>query len=178
MTTIPSIETTNHIEEVRALLADIRSVRERIVAFTHDRKEVRARLTFNAGVSDAFFEAVAMAIEASEALLAAAQTTPAKLRDVISYSQAYASLADEFELIARGVRFSIAERRAGEAQMALQAYAIAKRLNRPSDRALLVPHIDAMRRALNRGRRPQARPEEPAVPPTTPVPPAPIGGAA
>lgn len=162
MTTVPLPETTNHVEAVRALLADVRAVRDRIGGFVHDRRKERSRLNLNAAVSDQFFEACATAIEASPPLAAAAQVQSAELRDIISFSQAYTSLAAELELTARGLRYTIAQRRAATAQLALQAYALAKGLNRPSDRAVLVPHIDSMRRGLKRKRKSQ--PAEPPLP--------------
>lgn len=176
MTTIPLPEPINHIEAVRALLAEVRSVRERIVGFEHNRPSERSRLNLNAGTSDQFLESCATAIEASPPLAATARTQPAILRDVIIFSQAYTSLADELELTARGLRYTIARRRAEAAQMALQTYAIAKSLNRPPEREVLVPHIQAMKRAFKRKRK--RKPPIEAPQPLTPAPAPPIEGGA
>jgi hypothetical protein len=170
MTTVPLPEPVNHINDVRELLAAVRSVRDRIQGFVHNRPQERKRLNFNASISDQFFESCATGIEASTPLGSASQTTPALLRDVISYSQAYGSLADELELTFRGLRYTIAQKRAEMAQLAMQTYALAKGLNRPIDGDVLVPHVQAMKRSLKRKRK-----AAPAVEPSAA--PVPVGGA-
>jgi len=80
---------------------------------------------------------------------------------------AYESVADEAEAFARGIRHTIAIRRAAVATDALQAYDIAKGLARKPEGAGLASHIGDMRRTLGRsGRKRKNGNNVPAQPPT------------
>jgi len=156
MTTIP-LETPSvsnpHTLEVRERMSAIRTELERIRGFAHPAKGARRRINFTASLPDTVLEAVAVAIEASEPLGAAAQVTPNDLRDAIAFERAYRSLADDLEVQANAVRFAIATRRSDAGRLALQTYAIAKGMNRSADHQVLVPHLAVIRKALTRKRK-------------------------
>ena len=78
--------------------------------------------------------------------------TAGQIRDTIGFSHAHASLAEELRILARGVDDTVAERRNNVGQRALLVYNAANRLNRIEDREMLIPHLAAMKRTLNRGR--------------------------
>src|SRR6185503_19537835 len=82
---------------------------------------------------------------------------------------AFSEVADELELLARGMRYTIALRRSDAGTTALKAYGVAKSLNRPR-KAPVVPHETNMRRTLGRTRgRKVPAPAAPAGTPATPA---------
>ena len=83
---------------------------------------------------------------------AAGGLTPSEIRNTIHFSRVYASLAEELRILARGIDDTVAELRNDTGQRALRVYHNAERINRPDDHELLVPHMAAMQRTLNRGR--------------------------
>jgi hypothetical protein len=179
MTTVPLPEPVSHVDAVRELIARVREIQQSIPGFEYNNKIERQRLNLAAGVPDRFLDTVSVAIEASDTLNGAAAVRSAEVRDVIEFSRAYRSLAEELQLVADGALYTIALRRAKISDLARRAYALSKSLNRPSDRAVLVPHIDAMRRALNRTRpKSQTTDAAPApAPAPPPQPPLPAGAA-
>ena len=165
MTTIPPEippAPNSHTQQVREHMAAVRAVMARIPGFTHPAKGSRRRLNFHGKVSDQALEAIAMTIEASPALQAASQITAEELRDVMAFDHAHGSLANDLDVQSRGVRYTIASRRAAAVRLAMQAYKIAQSLNGPADRLVLVPHLDKIKAALRLKRRP-ARPEVPVT---------------
>lgn len=153
MTTIPPEsppESNPYTQQVRAHMEAIRRILEQIPGFTFPAQGARRKINFTASVPDQFLEAVAMAIEASPALAGAAQTTANDLRNAIAFERAFSSLADDLEVEAHAVRYTIANTRSDAGRFALQAYFMAKGLNRPTDRQVLVPHLAKMAKALGR----------------------------
>lgn len=174
MTTIPDTPTPQaegpFTVQARELLNDARAIRTKISGFRFGRLADRKRLNLSAGVPDRFLQTVAVALEASPSLAAASNTSAHDLREAIQFSREFLNVAEELELIAKGLRNTIALRRVRADQDARQVYALAKSFNRPSDREPLVPHIDAMRRALVRRRRSAASPDMPSEPEPAPQP--------
>ena len=92
--------------------------------------------------------------------------TPAEIRATIADSRLLISLADQLELIARGVRETNADRRADVGKRALIAYGVAKAVNRHLDLVVTVPHLANMRRTLGRAgrrKRVESAPEPPVA---------------
>jgi hypothetical protein len=160
-----------HETAAQAGLAQIRGVMESIRGFGFAGLKHRRRIGIAASLSDRFLNAVAAALDASERLRNAAELTGAQIRDAISFTNAYRPFADNVELMSSGTRQAVENTRAGVGTLALKAYKIARGMNGPSDRELLVPHLANMKEALGRGRpkNPAAQPDPaPTAPPTAP----------
>ena len=169
-----NIETpTAHAEAASQFLTQLRTMLQSISGFAHVTPGRRRRINPTASVRDAFLQTVAVALDSSDVLASAAQVRGPDLRDAVSFKNAFEPVAVELELAARGLRETIATRRSDAGTRALRAYSMAKSLNRPSDRELLIPHIRDMARTLNRGRRrqpvvePDPAPEAPGAPQVT-----------
>jgi hypothetical protein len=135
------------------LMTTIRDlVQSRVPGFALAAKGRRRRITSTASLPDAFFEAVAAACGVHSELAAAGSVSAGQLRDVVARSRLRASLAEELRILARGVDDTDAEDRNEHGQRALRIYNVAGRINRPEEREMLIPHLAAMKRTLNRGR--------------------------
>jgi hypothetical protein len=153
MTTIPDQPPVNHEAAVNNLRATIRDlVQSGVPGFALAAKGRRRRIISTASLSDAFFEAVAAACGVHPELAAAGSVSASELRDVVARSRVRASLAEELRILARGVDDTDAEDRNEVGQRALRCYFVAGRINGPQDREMLIPHLAAMKRTLNRGR--------------------------
>jgi len=153
MTTIPDQPPVNHEAAVNNLRATIRDlVQSGVPGFALAAAGRRRRIISTASLSDAFFEAVAAACGVHSELSAAGSVSASELRDVVARSRVRASLAEELRILARGVDDTDAEDRNEVGQRALRVYHVAGRINRPEDREMLIPHLVAMKRTLNRGR--------------------------
>lgn len=164
MPTVPEVP-LSHAEAGRELMLRVRALRESIPGLVLIPNERLKELVNAASVSDEFLQNVSIGVEATPDLASASKLDPADVRDVIEFSRSYAPAIGEVELLFRMLRHTNIVRRAKVGQEALKAFALAKGLNRPRKSDLLVPHIEAMRRSLARGRRksPPAAPAEPAA---------------
>lgn len=119
-----------------------------------------------AALPNDFLIAATTAVDSSNVLQSATQFDTDAVRQAVEFTEAYESVANEAEAFARGVRHTIAIRRAEAATDALQAYDIAKGLARKPEGASLASHISDMKRTLGRtGKR--RKPNAPApLPPT------------
>jgi hypothetical protein len=140
------VEAQNLVRQIRALLHAIPGFG---VLSSERRAELNGR---NQTVSDRYLESVAVALDASLHLSDAAQATSADVRHAVRFAQAFLAVADELTLLARGLRDTVLAKRGDAVNRGLAVYAIAKTINRPGDRELLIPHVDAMKRTLGRGR--------------------------
>lgn len=152
MTNIPDVP-RSHAEAGRELMLRVRALRESVPGLILIPNERLKELINAASVSDEFLEKVVIGVEATPDLASASKLVPAEVVDVIEFSRAYAGPIGEVELLFRMLRHTIIVRRAKVGQEALKAFALAKGLNRPRKSDLFVPHLEAMRRALGRGRR-------------------------
>ena len=153
MTTIPDQTPINHEAAANALIAAVRElVQSGVPGFTLAAKGRRRRISTTAALSDAFLEAVAAACAVHQELASNGGISAAEIRDTLVFSRVNASLAEELRILARGVDDTVAERRNNVGQRALLVYNAANRINRIEDRELLIPHLAAMKRTLNRGR--------------------------
>jgi hypothetical protein len=153
MTTIPDQPPVNHEAVANALMTSIREqVQSTIPGFALAAKGRRRKITTTASLSDAFFESVAAACAVHSELAAAGGVTASDLRNTVARSRVSASVSEELRILARGVDDTDAENRNEMGQRALRIYHVANRINRPEDREMLIPHLAAMQRTLNRGR--------------------------
>jgi hypothetical protein len=153
MTTIPDQPPVNHEAAANAMITAMRElVQSGIPGFALAAKGRRRKITTTASLSDAFFESIAAACAVHSDLAAAGAVSASDLRNTIARSRVRASVAEELRLLARGVEDTDAEDRNDIGQRALRVYHVADRINRPEDREMLIPHLAAMKRTLNRGR--------------------------
>jgi hypothetical protein len=170
MTTIPETPSPvlTHEEAAQSILLQFRRLTESIPGFSYLSIKGRRRITAAASLPDAFLQAVSVACDANPRLATTSEITGAELRDTIDYSRHYLSVADELDILAAGLRGTVAVRRSEPGRRALRAYEIAKRMNLTTDSQSLIPHLADMQRTLKRGSRKTKRtqPEPPAAEPT------------
>ena len=111
------------------------------------------RLNSAASVPPEFVELTIVAVANQKELVRGESATPAEVRDLLRYAEAYSPLADELEALAQFVRFSVNAARNAAGSEALTTYALAQRLAKRRENAGLVPHVADMRRALGRTRK-------------------------
>lgn len=156
-----------HQEAANAMLLRVREIAQAVPGFTLLSPERRRRIVLIANTPDDYLQAAGVACDAYEQLSVSSQLTGAECRAVVAFTSGYLSVANEVDILHRGIRDAVALLRYDAILRAHRAYDAAKRLNRPEDRLLLIPHITAMGRALERARsRTPATPEEDE--PTTP----------
>jgi hypothetical protein len=152
-------------ESAQARVQELRAMRQQIPNFVipTDKTEHR-KLTKAASVPQAFIELTAVAVKNSPSLVRGGATDPEQSRDLLSFADAYAPVADELEALAQFIKHSVTAARNKAGSEALTTFALAQRLAKRPENAELVPHVDDMRRALGAVKR---------KPKVAPVPPAP-----
>ena len=147
-----------HAETAQARVEELRRWREQIPNFVIPAaaNDMR-RLTNAAAVPPEFVELTNLAVANQAALVRAEAVTPAEVRDLTRYADAYAPLADELEALAQFLRYSVKVARSKVGYEALTTYALARRLAKRPATAGLAPVVADMRRAL--GRVPKPSPE-------------------
>jgi hypothetical protein len=169
MSVTPIDVPVSHAEAARQLSESLRAMQSTIEGFVLPPQplDAQSRLRGHRSLPDAFFLELAVAMESSVAFvnaLAAAslQLTPAEIRDMLRYGEAYLPFADALERFARGVRHTVFARRASVGRKASSAYRIAQGMNLLVDVSLPVPQAESMKRAFatrTRRRKPAPVPE-------------------
>lgn len=152
-----------HAEAAKNILDKLRAFRAEIPRFVPDDPEQVRRLARQASVPDAFLEAASVAMQLTPRLEQAGAADAATLRDAFGYALAYDAVVQELYALARSMRHTIRVARAEAGASALDVYAIAQRFSLQRDGAELRPHVEDMRRKLNK--RPRRTIEEPAPAP-------------
>jgi len=143
----------SHAEAAQQRVEELRRWREIIPHFVLPAsKDETRRLSSAASVSPEFVELTNVAITNQPALARNEGPTPAEVRDLVSYADAYDPLADELEALAHFVRHSVKAARHIVGSEALATYAHARRLTKLRRAAHLAPYVADMRRALGRAR--------------------------
>lgn len=161
----------SYTDTAQARVAEIRAMREQIPNLViPDSKGATRRLTSAASIPAPFIELAAVTVTNSPAIVRGGGVDPAQIRDLLSYAEAYAPVADELEALVVFVRHSVIAARNKAGSDALTTYSLAQRMAKRPETADLAPHVDAMRNALgNRFRRPKSKPAPaPANPGTAP----------
>lgn len=154
-----SVVPNAHAEAAQERVNELRHMRELIPRFTVPASTKDAvRLHSAASVPPEFVELTAMAVANQNALVRGDAATPAQVRDLMSYADAYSPLADELEAFAQFVRHSVTVARNTAGSEALTTYSLAQRLAKKPAHAALAPYVADMRRALGRDRK--ASPED------------------
>lgn len=143
-----------HAEAAQERVNELRHVRELIPRFVIPASGKETSLLASAAsVSPEFVELTAMAVANQKALVRGEALTPAEVRDLMSYADAYSPFADELEALAQFVRHSVTVARNAAGSEALTTYALAQRLAKKPQHAGLATYVADMRRALGRGRK-------------------------
>ncbi|HEV7238047.1 MAG TPA: hypothetical protein VGQ36_02325 [Thermoanaerobaculia bacterium] len=157
----PAIPAGNHAESAQERILELQRWREQIPRFAIPAApDATRRLNSVASVSPVFVELTNVALANQPVLVRSEGATPAQVRDLVSYADAYSPLADELEALAHFVRYSVTVARNVAGNEALTTYSLAQRLAKLPQNAHLKPHVADMRRALGRGRK--LTPEEAA----------------
>jgi hypothetical protein len=159
---------TSHTDGAQACVEEIRAMRQRIPNFVvPESKNAGRRLASVASLPQQFIELAAVAVKNSTMLVRGSGADPVQLRDLMSFAEAYAPLADELEALAHFIRHSVALARNKAGNDALTTYALAQRLAKRSETADLAPHVSDMRNALGaRIRKAKSRQAPPIPAPT------------
>ena len=143
----------SHAEAAQERLNELRRMQEQIPYFvTPTSARETTRLSNAASVPPEFVELTAVAVANQNALVRGDAATPAEVRDLMSYADAYSPVADRLEALAQFVRHSVTAARNKAGSEALTTYALAQRLAKRPQHADLAPHVADMRRALGRFR--------------------------
>jgi hypothetical protein len=145
---------TSHTEAAQARLQELRRMRELIphLVIPESRRD-RVRMNNAASVPPEFVELTTVAVANERSLVRGDGATPAEVRDLTGYADAYAPFADELEAFAQFVRHSVTAARHQAGIEALTTYALAQRLAKRPRTAHLAPYVADMRRALGRVRK-------------------------
>ena len=150
----PSTTPTIHTEAAQARLQELRKMRDLLPRFTVPATaKDRIRLNSAASVPAEFVEMTVVAVANENALVRGDGATPAEVRDLTAYADAYGPFADELEAFAQFVRYSVTAARNQAGSEALTTYALAQRLAKRPKTAHLAPYVADMRRALGRTRK-------------------------
>jgi hypothetical protein len=151
---VSEVSINPHYTAAQERVQELRRMRELIPHFFIPASPRDAkRLHPVASVSPEFVELTAMAKTNQNALVRGESKSPAEIRDLLIYGEAYSPLADELEALAQFVRISIAAARNLAGSDALTTYALAQRLAKQPETASLAPVVADMRRALGRARK-------------------------
>ena len=143
----------SHAEAAQQRVQELRRLRELIPNFVMPESTIDSqRMAAAASVSPEFIELTNVAVANETDLVRGNSATPAEVRDLVSYADAYDPFADELEAFAQFMRHSTRTARHLAGTEALNRYAIARRLARQRKTAHLAPHVADMRRALGRVR--------------------------
>jgi hypothetical protein len=149
---VSNVIPNGHTAEAQARLQELRQSRERIPHFTLPVSgKATAKLMSAASVPPQFVEASTSAM-ANEKALERPSVTPAEVRDLMAYADAYGPLADEHEAMGQFLRHSINAARNLAGSEALATYHTAKRLAKIPRYAGLAVYVADMRRALGKVR--------------------------
>ena len=161
MSEIPIPSTSEQEARANELIARIRELTQALAGFTFAAKKRRRKIANLVSLPDEFFEQMAVACELYADVAAGGGLTAAECRSAISMSRAYGSVVQEMKTQAKGLDDTVAEYRANVGRRALRAYAVAQRINKEDDTRALIPHLDAIKRALGRGRPRKKAQEDP-----------------
>jgi hypothetical protein len=150
---VSNVTPNSHTEAAQLRLQEVRQSREKIPYFVApvSSKET-IRLAAVSALNPEFVELTAVATANHNALVRGDGLTPAEVRDLMAYADAYSPVADEHEAMAQFLRHSITAARNRAGIEALTTYELAKRLAKLPQNAGLATHVADMRRALGKVR--------------------------
>jgi hypothetical protein len=161
---VPVVPEQSHTDSAQARIEEIRTMREKIPNLViPTSKKAGRQLTNTASVPKVFVELTTVAVKNNATLVRPAGQDLAQDRDLASFADAYAPVADELEALAHFVRHSVSAAKSKVGSSALTTYAMARVLAKRPETADLLPHVDDMGKALGRRRKSKSQPEQPPV---------------
>jgi hypothetical protein len=148
------------IERARALV-------EAIQGFIHLTPAERLRINTAASLPNDFYSTGAVILDQYEWLATASDLTGEEVRRMLEETPGYTSLASELELLARGIRSSLASRRGAVGRRLLLMYEIARRANREGE-GTYIQEVETLQEILRSRRRTRKREETPEPEPPLP----------
>jgi len=166
---VPIPQEQSHVDSAQARIEEIRAMRQKIPNLVIPAsKSAGRRLARTASLPKEFVDLTAVAVKNNTTLVRPAGQDLAQDRDLITYAEAYAPVADELEALVHFIRHSIAAAKAKVGRSALTTYNVARELAKSPEMADLLPHVEDMGKALGRRRRKSK--SQPAPTPATPAP--------
>jgi hypothetical protein len=141
----------DYLDRANEIFAAIRGIAATIPGYRApvSANEMRALVRL-ANLPPEFIEELAVAVEASPDLQRMDRLRPEDARDARDFDRFCAIVADELEIIARGIRYAGRSRLASVGGLALQTFAVAKSLNRVEP---IIPHLQALQQLLDAKKR-------------------------
>jgi len=102
------------------MLIQFREMAHSIHGFMHVPVSRRRQIGSVAAIPDEFLQAASVACDAHPRLAVASQVTGQEFRDTMEFAREFLSVADELELLSRGLRGTVALRRFESVQLALR----------------------------------------------------------
>jgi hypothetical protein len=167
----------SYADSALAFVEELRTMRQRIPNLViPETRDARRKLAKAASVPPEFVELTSMAVKNHAPLVRGGGQDLAQNSDLKSYAEAYGPVADELEAMTTFVRHSVTKALNTVGSEALTTYALARRLSKRPESAELIPHVDAMSKALSkRIRKSKSKPAPaPAPPATDPTQPSPV----
>src|SRR5262245_18963905 len=97
-----------HSDAAQARVEEIRALRQKFPNLVIPASSAeRQRLSKAASVPEPFIELTAVAVKNSPSLVRGGATDPEQIRDLMTFAEAYAPVADELEALATFVRHSV-----------------------------------------------------------------------
>jgi hypothetical protein len=134
------------------MMIQVRELGRTVDGFRFAPKGRRSQIGTVASLPEEFLQLCAAALDVNPALGLAFQITAAEVREALSFKREVTNTAKETYLVAKGMEDTVAERLAHVGELCLRFYNAAKRANRRNATENPVPHLEAMQRALGKGR--------------------------
>src|SRR5216684_3969027 len=158
----------SYAESALARVEALRTMRQNIPNLViPETRDARRRLANAASVPPEFIELASMAVKSHAPLVRGGGQDLAQNSDLKSFAEAYGPLGDELEALTSFVKHSVTKAMNTVGSEALTTYALARRLSKRPESADLIPHVDAMGKAL--GKRNRKSKSKPAPTPATAV---------
>jgi hypothetical protein len=169
-----------HTAAAEAFIEQLRAMRQQIPNFAFaPSKPIPKRLIANATVPDAFVEMVSVNVKNAPQLIVDGADGE-QLRNLMFLAAGYTAVANEMDQMAAATHHTVTDARHQAGTIALNVYALAKRLAKKPGNGELIPVVEAMQRALGRTpphprKKAAPAPTAPGQPtPTAPASPAPL----
>jgi hypothetical protein len=153
---------TEFSQPALTLTVQIRELGRTVEGFRYAPKGRRSAIGTRSSLPEEFLLLLAADLDVNPALATQAEITGTEIRECLSFAREFGNASAETRLVAKGMDDTIAERMADVGERALRAYYYAQRANRKDSKASVVPHLEAMKRALGKGRRTKKK-EDPAT---------------
>jgi hypothetical protein len=168
---VPVVPEQSYSDSAQARIEEMRAFRQKIPNLVIPTSKAAGRRLSNfVRVPKVFVELTTVAVKNNATLVRPSGQDLAQDRDLASFAEAYAPVADELEALAHFVRHSVSTAKAKVGSSALTTYAMARVLAKRPETADLLPHVEDMGKALGRRRKSKSQPEQPEQPsPVTPT---------